>query len=186
MKKLKRATTKRKVKPKKKGTVIMSTKYIVLAVIVVCAVILGALMMMGPKLGLQTDPIEPKAMSYLDKHNLLNKDESIAGYKAINYYNYDKAAVITNKRIFVYDNGKVFSIPLNKITAVLVKDSELGQQEVLISAQTDGVIGFDVYHSSVPKLLEILQVSNSIVKFAAKNAVQNTATDTANALNSKI
>jgi hypothetical protein len=180
MKKLKSATTTKKVKSKKKGTLIMRTKYIVLAVIVVCAVILGTLMMMGPKLGLQTPPIEAKAMSYLEKHNLLNKDESIAGFKAINYYNYDKAAVVTSKRIFVYDNGKVFSIPLNKITAVFVKDSELGQREVLVSAQTDGVIGFDVYHTSVPKLLEILQVNNSIVKFSAKTEAQNTVTNSTN------
>lgn len=176
MKKLKSPTRTRKTKSKQKGNVIMSTKHIVLAVVIVCAVLLGTLMMMGPKLGLQTPPIEEKAMTYLNEHKLIGSDETIAGFKAINYYNYDKAAVITDKRIFVYDNGKAFSIPLHKITSVFINDGQLGQQEVLITAQAAGVISLDVYRTSVPQLLQLLKVSSSIVKYndTKESATQNT------------
>lgn len=160
-----------------KGTAAaISPKMIILALVVLGAVVIGALMMMGPKLSLQTPPIEPKAMSYLQEHKFLHADEQIAGYKAISYYNYDNAAVITNKRVFIYDKDKVFSIPLDKISMVVLKDSELGQQEVMISAQAQGFIGFSVAHKAVPLLIELLQVPRSMVKDASSDA--NTAKST--------
>lgn len=157
-----------------KGSTIMMTKVkvIVPAILVVCAVVIGTLIVMGPKQSLQTPPIEKKAMAYIQKHNFLTKDEKLTGYKAISYYNYDKAAVITDKRIFIYNKDQVFSIPLNKITAVVVKDSELGQQQVLITAQSSGMINIDLYHSSVEKLIQLLGVPNTNVKHAGKELAE--------------
>jgi hypothetical protein len=148
----------------KKASAILSTKKIILALAVLCAIVIGGLMTVGPKLGLQSAPIEPKAVSYLQKNNLLQKGEIVTGYKSISYYNYDHAAVITNKRVFVYDKKKVFSIPLNKITMVTVKDAELGQIDVMISAQAKGVINFAVYNKSAAELMKMLKVPSHIIK----------------------
>lgn len=142
----------------------MRLTYIVTAFIVVCAAALGAIMIMGPKLGLQLPPIEQKAMAYLEKHHFIKKNEQIAGYKAMSIYDYSHAAVITDKRIFMYQDDTVHSIPLNKITMVSVKDSELGRQEVLISAQRDGMMMIELPHASVPQLINLLKVPSSIIK----------------------
>lgn len=163
MKKVNKSPTTRKTKSKK-GTAIMKLKVIVPVILVVCAIVIGTLIMMGPKQSLQTPPIEAKAMSYMQKYNMIGQDEKVLGYKAISYYDYNKAAVITNKRIFVYDKDKVFSIPLSSITSVIIKNSDIGQQEVLITAQSHGMINFGIYHSSVAKLIELLNVSPNIVK----------------------
>lgn len=150
-----------------------SLKYAVTTIVVVCAVILVVLTALGPKVGLQTPPIEPKAKAYLEKMNFIKKDEKIEGYKATSYYSYNSGIVVTNKRIFAFNRNKeISSIPLNKITLVLVKDTELGHQEVIISAQYDGVIGLDLHHSDVSKFLDMLHVSNSIIKHYSKHDVR--------------
>jgi len=143
----------------------MKLSYIATSIVVLCAAGIGALIVMGPKLGLQMPPIEQKAKEYLDKHNLIKHDEKLSGYKAISLYSYSHAAVITNKRVFIYNNDKIHSIPLKKITLVNVKDTELGRQEVLISAQKDGVIILELPHTSVSQLLHILKVPSAIVKY---------------------
>lgn len=164
MKNLKRPATNKK----QKGTATMRLKYTVSAIVIVFAAVIGTLVMIGPKIGLQTPPIEPKAMAYLDQHALLNKDEQLTGYKAISYYSYNEAAVITDRRIFIYDHDKVHSIPLDKISTVMVRDSALGHQEVMISAQASGTIILEMYHTFVPKLIELLKVPSSKVKHYEK------------------
>lgn len=147
-----------------------SVKYAITTIVVICAVILVALTVMGPKIGLQTPPIEPKALHHVENMHFLDKDESIQAYKATSYYSYNSAVVVTNKRIFAFYRNKVISsIPLDKITMVLIKDSELGHQEVMISAQADGVIGLDLHHSDVAKLLSILHVPSNMIKHYNKH-----------------
>ena len=150
-----------------------SVKYAVTTIIVVCAVILVALTVMGPKIGLQTPPIEPKAIEYLSKAHFLNPGEKLAAYKATSYYSYSSAIVVTDKRIFAFHHDKIItSIPLDKISMVMVKESELGHQEVLVSAQADGVIGLDLHHSDVAKFVSLLHVSTNIIKHFSKHDVQ--------------
>ncbi|HSX20523.1 MAG TPA: hypothetical protein VLG38_05315 [Gammaproteobacteria bacterium] len=150
-----------------------SLKYAVTTIVIVCAVILVALTALGPKIGLQTPPIEPKAMEYLKKMNFLQPGENIEGYKATSYYSYSSGVVVTDKRVFgFYRNRVITSIPLNKITMVLVKDTELGHQEVLISAQADGVIGLDLYHSDVDKFINMLHVPATIIKHFTKHDIR--------------
>lgn len=149
---------------KNTGIATMRFKYIITAIVLACAAIAGALVMMGPKMSLQIPPaIEQKAMSYLNKNKLLNNGEQVTGYKAISYYNYDQAAVLTNQRIFLYNNKKVFSILLDKITKVSIRDSELGHQRVLITASDAGAIVIELYHTEVPKLIQLLKVPSANV-----------------------
>ncbi len=163
MKKTKRASAKKTVKSKK-GLMAMKVRYSVSGIVIICAIILGALTMMGPKLGLQIPPIEPKAMAHLSKAHMLTADEKLQGYKATSYYSYTSGIVVTDKRIFVYENNKQTSIPLGKITMVVIKDTELGHQEVLLGAQATGMIAFEMYHTDVPKLIDMLHVPASIIK----------------------
>lgn len=142
----------------------MKVRYIVSAVIIVFAVVVGVLASMGPKLGLQTPPIEKGAMEYLTKNDLLRANEVVAAYKAVSYYTYSQGVVITDERVFAYDGSKIHSIPLSKITMVIIKNSDLGHQEVLIAAQQDGVIGVELYHTYVPQLIEMLKVRKSIIQ----------------------
>ena len=58
------------------------------------------------------------------------------------------------------------------VKMVIVKDTELGHQEVLISAEADGVIGFEMYHTDVEKLINMLHVPESIVKHYARSDVK--------------
>src|SRR5579872_5191167 len=150
-----------------------SLKYAVTTIILVCAAILIVLTALGPKIGLQTPPIEPKAMAYLEKMHFVKPGEKIQAYKATSYYSYSSGVVVTDKRIFgFYRNRVATSIPLNKITMVLVKDSELGHQEVIVSAQQDGVIGLDLHHGDVHKFLDMLHVSPNIVKHYTKHDIR--------------
>lgn len=157
---------------KKRGSTAMKLRYGITGVVVLCAVILGVLTAMGPKLSLQTPPIEAKAMQQIQSLNLLEPGETLEGYKATSYYTYNSGVVITNKRVIAFYKDHVNSIPLNKITMVIVKDTELGHQEVLISAEADGVIGFEMYHTDVEKLINMLQVPDSIVKHYARSDVK--------------
>lgn len=150
-----------------------SLKYAVTSIVILCAVILIVLTVLGPKVGLQTPPIEPKAKAYLDKMNFIKPGEKIEGYKATSYYSYNSGVVVTNKRIFAfYRNKEITSIPLNKITMVLIKDTELGHQEVMISAQYDGVIGLDLHHGDVNKFIQMLHVPASIIKHYSKHDIR--------------
>lgn len=142
----------------------MKVRYVVSAVIIVFAIVVGVLASIGPKLGLQTPPIEAGAMTYLTKHDLLHANEVVAAYKAVSYYTYNQGVVITDQRIFAYDGAKVHSIPLNKISMVIIKNSDLGHQEVLVAAQQDGVIGIELYHTYVPEFIEMLKVRKSIIQ----------------------
>lgn len=176
MKKIKRSITRKK----QKGIAIMTlSRTIVLGVVIVAAAAVAALLLLGPKMGLQTPPIEPKAMSYLQEHNMLHNGESITGYKAISYYNYDKAAVVTTQRLFVYNGKEVFSIPLDKITKVTIKDRQLGHQQVLISAQQNGAIDFELNHSSVPTLINLLHVPSTSVVYVDAEPASNATAGTA-------
>jgi len=157
---------------KKRGLTAMKLRYAITGVIVVCAVILGILTAMGPKLSLQTPPIEAKAMQQIEKMHLLQAGEVLEGYKATSYYTYNSGVVITNKRVISFYKDRVSSIPLDKITMVIVKDTELGHQEVLISAEADGVIGFEMYHTDVEKLINMLHVPDSIVKHYARSDIK--------------
>lgn len=151
-----------------------SLKYAVTTIVIVCAMILIVLTALGPKVGLQTPPIEPKAQEYLSKMKFLSPDEKVVGYKATSYYSYNSGIVVTDKRIFAFYRNKILtSIPLNKITLLLVKDTELGHQEVLISAEYDGVIGLDLYHSDVNKFIDMLHIQNkNIIKHYSKHDVR--------------
>ncbi len=162
----------------KKGIATMTTslKYTISAIVIVCAVALGVLAAMGPKLGLQTPPIEAKAMQYIEEHNLLKADEKLEGYKATSYYSYKDGIVITNKRVFVFVDGKtVHSIALDKISLVVIKDTDLGHQEVVIAADVNGVIGFELYHTYVPKLIKMLHVKEAEIKFYTKQTAKKDA-----------
>lgn len=139
-------------------------KYSISGIVILCAIALGVLAAFGPKQDLQTSTIDPKAMAYLQKHNLLQPDEEVTGYKATGYYNYNQGVVMTSKRIFIYQHDKVHSIPLDKISMFVIKDTELGHQEVLISAAVDGAIGFEVRRNRVPELLKLLKINNSIIR----------------------
>ncbi len=150
----------------------MKLKYAITGAVVVCAVILGVLTAMGPKLSLQTPPIEAKAMQQIQRLHLLQPGEVLEAYKATSYYTYSSGVVITDKRVISFYKDRVNSIPLNKITMIIVKDTELGHQEVLISAEADGVIGFEMYHTDVEKLINILHVQDSIVKHYARSDVK--------------
>lgn len=143
---------------------IVKARYVLTLAIILCAVVVGILASMGPKLGLQTAPIEPEAMTYITKHGFVQPGENVEAYKAISYYTYNQGAVITNKRLFVYDHNTVHSIPLSAISMVIVKNSELGHQEVIIAAQQNGVIGLELYHTYVPTLLKLLNVPSSKVQ----------------------
>lgn len=143
---------------------IVKARYVLTLAVILCAIVVGVLASMGPKLGLQTAPIEPEAMTYLTKHNLIQADETIQAFKAISYYTYNQGAVITDKRLFVYDHNTSHSIPLSAISMVIVKNSELGHQEVIIAAQQNGVIGLELYHTYVPTLLKLLNVPSSKVQ----------------------
>lgn len=150
-----------------------SVKYAVTAIVVVCAVILVGLTALGPKIGLQTAPIEPKAAEHIQNLHFLHPGEKLLAFKATSYYSYKSGVVVTDKRIFAYYRDKLItSIPLDKISMVLVKDSELGHQEVLVSAQSDGVIGLDLHHSDVVKFVGLLHVSGNIIKHYSKHDVQ--------------
>ena len=167
-----RSTTTRKTTSSRRGkkAAAMKARYIVSAAIIICAVIVGILASMGPKLGLQTNPIEPEAIAYLKKNNLLKPDEILEAYKAISYYTYNQGVVVTNKRIFVYDHSAIaHSIPLDSISMVIVKNSELGHQEVIVAAQQNGVIGVELYHTYVPTLIKLLGVPNSKVQDVTGN-----------------
>lgn len=160
-----------------KLTAMSSLKYAVTTIIVVCAAILIVLTALGPKIGLQTVPIEPKAMAYLDKMKFVKEGERIEAYKATSYYSYNSGVVVTDKRIFAFYRNKIAtSIPLSKITMVLVKDSELGHQEVLISAQQNGVIALDLHHGDVSKFLRLIHASPSIVKHYSKHDIREAIT----------
>lgn len=150
-----------------------SVKYAITTIVIVCAVILVGLTVMGPKIGFQTPPIEPKALDHISKMHFLNPDETIQGYKATSYYSYNSGVVVTNKRIFAFYHDKVVgAIPLDGITMVMVKDTELGHQEVLVSGQTQGVIGLDLHHSDVGKLITLLHVPTSLIKYYTKHDVR--------------
>jgi hypothetical protein len=169
----KRASAKKTVRTRKKrGLTAMKLRYAITGVVVVCAVILGVLTAMGPKLSLQTPPIETKAMQQIEKMHLLQAGEVLKGYKATSYYTYGSGVVITDKRVIAFYKDRINSIPLDKITMVIVKDTELGHQEVLISAEADGVIGFEMYHTDVEKLIDMLHVPDSIVKHYARSDVK--------------
>lgn len=169
----KRASAKKTVKTRKKrGSKAMKLRYGITGVVVLCAIILGVLTAMGPKLSLQTPPIEAKAMQQIEKLNLLQQGEVLEGFKATSYYTYNSGVVITNKRVIAFYKDRVNSIPLDKITLVIVKDTELGHQEVLISAEADGVIGFEMYHTDVEKLINMLHVPDSIVKHYARSDIK--------------
>lgn len=151
----------------------MKLRYVIATIVVICAVILGVLVTMGPSLSLQTPPIEVKAQDYLNKMGFLKPSEALKAYKATSYYTYDSGVVVTDKRIFAFHKDVVYSIPLDKITMVIVKSTALGHQEVVISAEADGVIDFELYHADVDKLIDILGVSDSIVKRYAKQDVKD-------------
>jgi hypothetical protein len=168
MKKMKRVSAKKTTRKTKKDIDAMKLRYAITAVVVFCAILLGVLTAMGPKLSLQVPPIEAKAMDYIQKHNLLNAGEVLLGYKASSYYSYKSGVVITNKRVFAFYKDQVTSIPLNKITLVVVKDADFGHQEVLISAQANGVIGLEMYHHDAAKLIDMLNVPASRVKVFTK------------------
>jgi hypothetical protein len=144
----------------------MGLPKIITTLVVICVAAVAAVIFMGPKLGLQLPPIEKKAEAYLEKHKLIARDEHLTGYKAISLYDYSHAAVITDKRIFMYNGATVHSIPLEKITLVNVRDTELGRQAVLISAQQNGSMSIEISHKSVPELIKILKVHSSIVKYS--------------------
>jgi len=153
-----------------KGTAIMmkKLKYSISAIIVLCAIAIGVLAIFGPKQDLQITNIDPKAMAYIQSHNLLNSDEKVTGYKATGYYNYSQGIVMTSERIFIYQHNKVHSIPLEKISMFVIKDTELGHQEVLVSAAVDGAIGFEVRKSRVPELISLLKINSSIIRDHSK------------------
>ena len=170
----KKTSTKGTTNKKHRGIAAMtSLKYAVTTIVVVCAVILVVLTALGPKVGLQTPPIEHKAKAYLEKMHFIRTGEKIEGYKATSYYSYNSGIVVTDKRIFAFSRDRVISsIPLNKISLVLVKDTELGHQEVVISAQFDGVIGLDLHHSDVNKFLNMLHVKPALIKHYSKHDVR--------------
>lgn len=178
MQKAKRVSAKktsRRAKKINRGiTAMTSLKYAVTTIVVVCAVILVVLTALGPKIGLQTPPIEPKAMEYINKNHFLTPGETISAYKATSYYSYNSGVVVTDKRIFAFYRNKIItSIPLNSITMVLVKDTELGHQEVMLSAQADGVIGLDLYHSDVNKFIQVLHVPATMIKHYTKHDIRD-------------
>lgn len=150
----------------------MKLRYIIAGIIAICLIILAVLVAMGPSLSLQTPPIETKAMDYLNKMHFLQANETLKAYKATSYYNYDSGIVVTDSRVFAFHKDQVFSIPLDKITMVMIKSSSLGHQQVLISAEADGVIDFEIYHTDVDKLITILGVPNSMVKEFAKQDIK--------------
>jgi hypothetical protein len=169
----KRVSAKKTVRTRKKrGLTAMKLRYAITGVVVLCAVILGVLTAMGPKLSLQTPPIEAKAMQQIEKLHLLQAGEVLKGYKATSYYTYSSGVVITDTRVIAFNKDRVNSIPLDKITMVIIKDTELGHQEVVISAEADGAIGFEMYHTDVEKLIDMLQVPDSIVKHYARSDVK--------------
>ncbi len=175
MTKTKRASAKKttSVKSPKGKEAMTSLKYAVTTIVILCAVILIVLTAMGPKMGLQTPPIEPKAKEVITKMKFLGPNEKIEGYKSTSYYSYNSGVVVTDQRIFAFYRNKIItSIPLNKISMVLVKDTELGHQEVLISAQSDGVIGLDLHHSDVKKFVSLLHVSKDIIKHYSKHDIR--------------
>lgn len=148
-------------------------KYIIAAIVIVCAGLLVGLTMVGPKIGLQTFPIEHKAMAYLDKKHFLEQDEKLVGYKATSYYSYNSGVVITNKRMFGFYNGHILtSIPLNKISMVVVKDLSFGRQEVMISAQDYGIIMLNLNNNNAKELVMMLHVPDSIVKHFTKHQAE--------------
>lgn len=169
MKKSKRSTTRKK----HTGIAIMKLPHIILAIVIICAAIVAAVLLVGPKMGLQTPPIEAKAMSYLQEHKFLKADESLTGYKALSYYNFANGAVITDQRVFVYKGDEVFSIPLDKISKVTIKNNQLGQQKVLISAQQNGMIDFDLSHKAVPALLLMLRVPSTSVVYIDEQSTKS-------------
>lgn len=182
MTKTKRTTTTRKKNSRGgKRKAAMKTRYLISAAVIVCAIIIGVLASMGPKLGLQTNPIEPEAVAYIKKNNMLKNGEILEAFKAISYYSFSQGAVVTDKRVFVYDQGRVVhAIPLDSISMVIVKNSELGHQEVIIAAKQNGVIGIELYHTYVPKLIKLLGVPKSKVQdgtgaLKKKNATQTQA-----------
>lgn len=150
----------------------MKLRYVIATAVVIAVAILGVLVTMGPSLSLQTPPIETKAQDYLTKMNFLKPGEVLKGYKATSYYTYDSGVVITDKRVFAFHKDVVYSIPLDKITLVVVKSSALGHKEILISAQADGGIDIELYHADVDKLIQILGVSNNIVKEYEKQDIK--------------
>lgn len=143
-------------------------KYTISGIVVLCAIALGIIAIVGPKQDLQTTPIDPKAVAYVEKHNLLQAGEQITAYKATGYYNYNQGVVLTNKRIFIYHHDKVHSIPIEKISMFVIKDTELGHQEVLVSASIDGAIGFEVRRARVAELIKLLNISNEIIRDHSK------------------
>lgn len=148
-------------------------KYTVATVVIVCAGFLIALTTIGPKIDLQSSPIEPKAKAYLEQKNFLEDGEKIVGYKATSYYSYSSGVVITNKRMFGFYHGKMLaSIPLNKITMVIVKDLEFGRQEILISAGDHGIIMMNLNRKNAKELIMMMNVPLSIVKHFTKHEVE--------------
>lgn len=174
----KRTSTRKKTTGGKRNKAAMKTRYIISAAVIICAIIIGVLASMGPKLGLQTNNIEPEAVAYLKKNKMLQNGEILEAFKAISYYSFSQGAVVTDKRVFIYDQGRVVhSIPLDTISMVIIKNSELGHQEVIIAARQNGVIGIELYHTYVPKLIKLLGVPKSKIHdgtgILKKNAVQN-------------
>jgi hypothetical protein len=175
MQKTKRVSAKKPIKTKQsqRGVANMSLKYAISIIVVVCAIIIGILAAIGPKLGLQTPPIEEKALTNIERMHFLAGGEQIAAFKATSYYNYKSGIVVTNQRIFAYHlNIQSTSIPFNKITMVLVKDTEFGHQEVVVSAQAEGVIMLELTKSDVEKLIPMLHVPANIVKHYSKKEVE--------------
>lgn len=172
---MKRARAKKtsSVGSRKQRGLAMSLKYTITTIVIACAVILGVLTAMGPKLSLQTPPIEKRAMEKIDKLHLLQAGETLEAYKATSYYTYNSGVVITNKRLIAFNNDKNLSIPLDKISMVIVKDTELGHQEVMVSAEANGVIALELYHTDAQKFLNMLHVSDSLIKHYTKHDVKD-------------
>ncbi len=154
----------------------MQVKYVITTIIIVCAVLLGTLTIMGPKLNLQFPPIETKALENINKMGFLKDNETLTAYKATSYYSYKSGVVVTDSRIFAFHNDKVLiSIPLSKISLIIVKDADLGHQEVIVSAQANGVIIVSLYHKDVAKFLDVLHVNDNIVKHFNKHGIKEAA-----------
>lgn len=182
MQKRKRASAKKTTTkisaPSQQGVATMSLKYAITTIVVVCAVILGVLAAMGPKTGLQTPPIEEKAMKQIQSKGFLSNGETLEAYKATSYYSYKCGVVVTNQRVFAFYNDELIkSIPLNKITMVIVKDTELGHQEVLVSAQARGVIGVYLTRNDAKKFVELLNVPASMVQNYTKHSIKEVKTE---------
>tara|TARA_X000000368_G_scaffold73844_1_gene54308 strand:+ start:994 stop:1410 length:417 start_codon:yes stop_codon:yes gene_type:complete len=70
--------------------------------------------------------IPTSVLEFIDRNNILDDEEIIAYYDVTIFLNNSESAILTNKNIIYYNNGRVMKNPLDEILSIDAEEDTFG------------------------------------------------------------